>query len=139
MWLRMVERVALYYADVVVGALPGSRWVCWRSTSFNEIRAGKFLLDVGLYPSSDSPLFTTQTVFQSIGLTYRDPSDPDYCAVQNRTLVSWFESILREREEYLAEGKELDFQAAPTGELANLGRGAFKGKVKNRIDEWRDR
>jgi hypothetical protein len=139
MWLRMVERVALYYADVAIGALPGSRWVCWRSTSYNEIKAGKFLLDLGIYPDHHDPLYTTQTVFDSIGLTYRDPSDPDYRPTQDRTLVSWLKAALRKRQQYLAGGNELDFQAAPTGELANLGRGAFKGKVKNRIEEWRDR
>jgi hypothetical protein len=37
------------------------------------------------------------------------------------------------RQEHLAAGKPLDFQAAPPGELANRGRGPYKGKISRKV------
>jgi hypothetical protein len=128
-WLRTVERVALYYADVVAAALPGSRWVCWRDTVFNAMGSGDFLLDLGIFPRRDAPLFLAQNVMGQIRRTLKDPSDPGFLPAPEKTLAFWFERAVAKRERYLAEGKELNFQAAPTGELAGLGRGPYKGKA----------
>jgi hypothetical protein len=51
------------------------------------------------------------------------------------TLAYWFEVAVGKREKYLAEGKELNFQAAPTGELAGKGRGPYKGKAKFKVQD----
>ncbi|MDR2566584.1 MAG: hypothetical protein LBC97_11140, partial [Bifidobacteriaceae bacterium] len=39
-FLRLEERVAFYFADVLMSQLPGAKWVCWRDERFNTNRTG---------------------------------------------------------------------------------------------------
>lgn len=44
---RLGEVVAVYLADVVMAAVPGSGWVCWRDRSRSNGNDGQVLLDLG--------------------------------------------------------------------------------------------
>jgi hypothetical protein len=131
---RLEERVALYYADVVIGALPGSKWVCWRQMEFNVIRTGDFLVDIGTFPIPCDALGSALSAVGGVWATLRDPSDPEYRPTKRYSLPSEFEKHLSYREKRLAEGKPLDFQAAPTGDEAGVNRGPYKGsRIKHAI------
>jgi hypothetical protein len=92
------------------------------------MKAGKLVLDIGTFPSHDDPLYVGQSVLGSIYAMMRDPSDRDYRETQEWSLVQWYELTLQMHEKYLAEGKELNFQVAVTGELAGKGRKPFPRK-----------
>jgi hypothetical protein len=130
---RMRERIALYYAEVAMAALPGSQWVCWRSKASHDIAAGDFALDVGAYPARASPLSAVGFVRSSILDSSRDPADPEYEPVQVYSLDFWLGAHTERREEYLSTGKKLNFQKAPTGPEAGKGRGPYKGRRESEM------
>jgi hypothetical protein len=133
-WVRMTERVAWYYGDLVMDVLPGSRWVCWRDRRYNLIATGHFLLDIGTFDRKVDPLLMGGAVLGSVYATLRDPADPAYSPQRQYTFVKCLATAVKQREDFLAEHGELDFQRAPTGEAAGINRGPYKGKVRTRID-----
>ncbi|MDR2566909.1 MAG: hypothetical protein LBC97_12820 [Bifidobacteriaceae bacterium] len=137
-YYRLLEMVGFYFADVVISQLPGSKWVCWRRERFNFSRTGEFLVDMGTFPVPSAPLDAVGNSLASIFRTLLDHSDPDYEASRERTLRSEFDRQVSYRLEWEAEGRPLDFQAAPTRDGAGVNRGPYKGsRIKAKIDQRR--
>ncbi|MDR2372634.1 MAG: hypothetical protein LBD77_00730 [Bifidobacteriaceae bacterium] len=76
--VRMQERVAIYYADVLIDQLPGSQWVCWRDTQCNTPRSGKFTLDIGVYPGAARPIWVAEQVYRDNSRLFLDQSLSTY-------------------------------------------------------------
>jgi hypothetical protein len=130
---RLVERVAVYYADVAMAVLPGSRWVCWRAELSHVPMAGAFLLDIGAYPHASNPLNMVRRIVA--GREYHaepNPSGrPRLPAYPWASLPGQLDRDRRLRDERVAEHGGLLFQAAPTGPAAGKGRGPYKGRLRS--------
>jgi hypothetical protein len=132
------ERVAFYFADVLMSQLPGAKWVCWRDERFNTNRTGDFLVDMGTFPHPADPLMSASRSIRSVWPTLPDPGDPEYEASKEYTLCSEFDMNVLWRLKWEAEGRPLDFQAAPTGDGAGVNRGPYKGsRIKAKFGERR--
>ncbi|MDR2566582.1 MAG: hypothetical protein LBC97_11130 [Bifidobacteriaceae bacterium] len=137
-YYRLQERLAFYLGDVLISQLPGSQWVCWREREFNLNRTGEFLLDKGTFPTPAAPLDSAASAMASVWPTLLDPSDRDYEPTKKYTLRSEFDRHVLRRLEWEAEGRPLDFQAAPTGDGAGVNRGPYKGsRIRAKIGERR--
>jgi hypothetical protein len=135
----MEGRVALYLADVVIAALPGSRWICYRGERYNTGLPGHPVLDTGIFPGYANLLAAAAMVFGDILETIPGASPEGFKPEREYTLRGWLELAIQIREEWLAEGRELDFQLAPTGPEAAAGRGPYKGQARGRVDMRSDR
>ncbi|MDR1426534.1 MAG: hypothetical protein LBJ08_02075, partial [Bifidobacteriaceae bacterium] len=137
---RLEGRVAFYYADVLISQLPGSKWICWRAEEFNVGRTGDFLVDIGTFPTPADPLITARRCIVTLWRATNDPDSPNYSPPGKYTLMKELQRHSSYRLERLLKGRELDFQAAPTGDEAGINRGPYKGsRIKARWLEWYDR
>ncbi|MDR2454366.1 MAG: hypothetical protein LBD51_07475, partial [Bifidobacteriaceae bacterium] len=96
---RLKEWLALYHAEVLIGALPGSKWVCWRAEEFNLMRTGDILVDIGTFPIPADPFMSASYAIGAVRPTLLDPSDPEWRATRKRTLVSEFEQDISMRRQ----------------------------------------
>jgi hypothetical protein len=134
---RLEGRVAFYYADVVISEFPGSKWVCWRAAEFNRVRTGEFLVDVGTFPTPCDPLGAAGGAIINAHNRLYGLTDPGRAPDRAHSLPGQFELEVAIRAKRLARTR-LDFQGAPTGDEAGVGRGPYKGsRVKARIGQWR--
>ncbi|MDR1394078.1 MAG: hypothetical protein LBJ62_08965 [Bifidobacteriaceae bacterium] len=66
------------------------------------------------------------------------PGDRDYSPIKDLTLPGVLAAQTAWRAKHLAQGKPLDFQAAPTGDEAGINRGPYKGsRIQARIGQRR--
>ncbi|MDR2566583.1 MAG: hypothetical protein LBC97_11135 [Bifidobacteriaceae bacterium] len=137
-YCRLQNRVAFYFADVLISCLPGSKWVCWRREEFNLIRTGDFLVDIGTFPTPADPLQVASGAIANAWSGLFSAPDLDYQPDEAYALPGRLEQYARHRAEWEAEGKPLDFQAAPTGDEAGVNRGPYKGsRIRAKIGERR--
>lgn len=132
---RMIERISVYFADVVMGLVPGSRWVCWRGSKVGERFAGSHVLDVGV-PTMPIPALAKgasgwgnayMSCFDETHFAYRPP-DPGALRWQ-------VERVLGGLESHREKGLEQVFQPAPTGPEAAGDKKPHSGRLEyHRID-----
>jgi hypothetical protein len=127
--MRLMDRLAWYYGEVAMGLQPGARWVCWRDRTHDEPLAGKPMVDMGIYQRPLDALNAGKYVIRSIWQTTRPPEADDYRPTQEETLGGSLTEFLDRRDSHLRVDPKLNFQGAPTGRLANRGRGPYKGKI----------
>ncbi|MDR1426253.1 MAG: hypothetical protein LBJ08_00620 [Bifidobacteriaceae bacterium] len=136
-YFRVEGRVAFYYADVLISQLPGSKWVCWREMRFNGYCSGLFVLDIGTFPTGVFPLLTVGDCIDDSWRANVNPAHASYSSRGEHTLMNMLQRDTSLRMDWLLEGKELDFQAAPTGRSAGINRGPYKGsRIKARWEAW---
>jgi hypothetical protein len=130
---RMQERITLYCANVLIAALPGSQWVCWRSKTSHDIAAGDIALDIGTFPGRANLITAVGFVRDTIQYWLQESPDPRDRPMHDYSLGLFFDLTVDEREKYLASGKKLNFQKAPTGPEAGKGRGPYKGRRESEL------
>jgi hypothetical protein len=114
--------------------------VCWRDVEYNTGLSGDFVLDIGVFPHFANPLYGAGATMRRIVEILEDPLSVVGLAVGRfETLPHWLDLAKKRRQERVASGKELNFQKAPVGDSANVGRGPFKGRVRGRVEMWQDR
>lgn len=118
-WLLLLwEQLGVYVGDVFMAAVPGSRWVCWRSRSKASIDNGWPVIDIGTAPELKGIAITIANAgvlrsWSHQGTGDRDDVRPDPTDMHKRA-----RGILASREQYLAE-HPMRWQAAPTGPKAH--------------------
>ena len=118
-WLDLLwEQVSVYVGDVFITAVPGSRWVCWRSRTKSHIDNGWPAIDIGAAPDikGNAIMIANAGVLRS--WTHQGTGDRDDVRPDPTDMHTRLRGVLRSREEYLAE-HPMRWQAAPTGPKAH--------------------
>ena len=114
-WLLLLwEQVSVYVGDVLLAAVPGSRWVCWRSRSKAGIDSGWPVVDFGLAPDRNGNAIMIANAGVLRSWSYQGTGDRDDVRPDSTDMHDRLRGVLAFRESYLSE-HPTRWQAAPTG------------------------
>ena len=123
---RLWEMIAVHLGDLMLEAIPQSRWVCWRSKHPMEMVNGMFVMDVG-HPSKPGRPVDFARAGVMLAVQRHGTGGPRDELPGTTTMTRHMVRTLAEVAEYRSTGKRLAWQRAPTGPDAHRKTTVFPG------------